>query len=132
MSAIKKTVRAADAVIAALEECGRKPKTIAPYRRTYRALIAYLENSGAERVPAEDDCLAFLNEAAGTSLPSLFAATDSNKAREMRRPLALLVRMLSDGEVDVTARSPVRTCRPTDACCRNGGSIGPLDDAHLG
>lgn len=103
VSAIENTVRAADAVIAALEECGRKPKTIAPYRRTYRALIAHLENSGAERVPAEDDCLAFLNEAAGTSLPSLFATTDSNKAREMRRPLALLVRMLADGEVDVTA-----------------------------
>ena len=103
MSAIKDTTYAADAVIAALEECGRKPKTIAPYRRTYKALIAHLEASGAMRAPGEGDCLAFLNETAGTSLPSLFAPTDSNKAREMRRPLALLVKMLRDGEVDVTA-----------------------------
>lgn len=103
MSAIKDTTSAADAVIAALEGCGRKPKTIAPYRRTYRSLIAYLEGSGANSAPGEEDCLAFLNKAAGTSLASLFAPTDSNKAREMRRPLALLVKMLRDGEVDVTA-----------------------------
>ena len=86
-----------------MEECGRKPKTIAPYRRTYRALIAHLEDIGAKRAPDEKECLAFLNEATGASLPSLFAATDSNKAREMRRPLALLAKMLRDGEVDVAA-----------------------------
>lgn len=102
VSVIEDATRAANAVIAAMEECGRKPKTIAPYRRTYKALIAHLENSGAKCVPSEEDCLAFLNEVAGTSLPSLFAATDSNKAREMRRPLALLVRALTDGKVDVT------------------------------
>ncbi|MBQ9000556.1 MAG: hypothetical protein IJ087_01730 [Eggerthellaceae bacterium] len=103
MTVVKDTTRAADAVIVALEERGRKPKTIAPYRRTYRSLIAHLESFGADSVPDEGDCLEFLNGAAGTALTSLFAPTDSNKAREMRRPLALLAKMLRDGEVDVTA-----------------------------
>ena len=94
--------KAAEEVIGALERCNRSEVTILQYRGVYDKFFDFLEREGVQgRAPSEGDCLAFVNVSTGASLSGLYEKSPSPAAGKVRRPLALLQRMMRDGSVDV-------------------------------
>ena len=99
---------AADAVLKSLAESGVAEITVKHYEVVYIELIEYLENTGAASTLDEAECVSFINEKAGTSLTRLYDPTNSSPARRRRRPLAVLLKMLERGEVDLKAKMSSR------------------------
>lgn len=99
---------AADAVLESLAESGVAEITIKHYEVVYSELIEHLENASFASKFDEAACVSFINGKAGTSLTRLYDPTDSNPARRRRRPLAVLLKMLERGEVDLRAKMSAR------------------------
>lgn len=99
---------AADAVLESLKKGGVAEITVKHYEVVYAELIEHLRNAGAVAALDETACVSFINEKAGTSLARLYDSTESSPARRRRRPLAVLLKMLEHGEVDLKAKMSAR------------------------
>jgi site-specific recombinase XerD len=110
------TRKAAEAVVLAIEECGRSKLTINEYRKVFENFLRYLEKSDAAYPPSETDCLSFIKSMMGVELCSLYAKAPDNKTGRLRRPLVLLLEMLRTGRIDVDRDYGRRTAARCPSC----------------
>lgn len=90
-------------VVAALTAAGRSQTTIKRHEAEFNAFAGFLRARG-QGLPTEADCLDFIVERSGSRLASLREPTRSRHAQLARRPLILLMEVLS-GDLPQVSRA---------------------------